>query len=108
MRMVSGNLHGLRRAPDKQIEPGFVVTGPVIRQKLWFSTSYEYFQNRGLADARVFTFPAAGFSGFTVPGSNLKRCCSSIRAHSNREWADGTTDVGAASGNRSSSRDSEI
>jgi len=61
MRMgFQENLHGLRRAPDKQIEPGFVVTGPVIRQN-YGSPRPTSISKIGLADARVFTFPAAGF-----------------------------------------------
>lgn len=64
------NLNGFRRTPDKQIQPGFVVGGPVLKNKLYFSTSYEYFRSRSFDDPQPFTFPATpGIFGFAVEGS---------------------------------------
>ena len=51
------NLHGISRRPDKQIQPGFVVTGPILKNRLYFSSSYEYFRSRSFADPVQFTFP---------------------------------------------------
>ncbi len=67
------NLQGFPRTPDKQIEPGFVVTGPLIQQRLYFSTSYDYFRDRSQQDPQVFTFPAAGFFAFTAPNSEASQ-----------------------------------
>ena len=64
------NLNGFPRNPDKQIQPGFVVGGPVLKNRLYFSTSYEYFRNRSYDDPQPFTFPATpGIFGFAVEGS---------------------------------------
>ena len=63
------NRLGIARAPQKQVQPGVVVTGPVLRDRLYFSSSYEYFRNRGEDDPVTFTFPALGFFNFTAPGS---------------------------------------
>src|SRR5579862_3494774 len=63
------NRLGIRRAPQRQIEPGFVATGPVLRDRLYFSSSYEYFRNRGAGDPVTFTFPALGFFNFAAAGS---------------------------------------
>lgn len=64
------NLNGFTRAPYTQIEPGFVVAGPAIRKKLYFSTSYEYFRSRSYQDPTPFEFPATpGIFSFAQPGS---------------------------------------
>ncbi len=66
------NLQGFARTPDKQIQPGFVVSGPVLRDRLFFSTSYEYFRNRSQQDPQVFKFPATpGFFDFSTVGTGI-------------------------------------
>lgn len=59
------NLAGLPRTPEKQIQPGFVVGGPILKNRLLFSSSYEYFRNFSRQDPQVFTFPAIGFFNFS-------------------------------------------
>src|SRR5579883_1480423 len=66
------NRLGIARAPQKQLQPGFVVTGPVLRSKLYFSSSYEYFRNRSFDDPATFTFPATGFFNFTAANSEAR------------------------------------
>jgi hypothetical protein len=51
------NRQGISRRADKQIQPGMVVTGPILRDQLYFSSSYEYFQSHSLSDPVLFTFP---------------------------------------------------
>jgi Carboxypeptidase regulatory-like domain/TonB-dependent Receptor Plug Domain len=63
------NLAGIPRLPDKQVQPGFVVGGPILKDRLFFSTSYEYFRNRSENDPQTFTFPTPVFFEFAVPGS---------------------------------------
>jgi hypothetical protein len=64
------NLNGFARAPDKQIQPGLVVGGPVLKNRLYFSSSYEYFRSRSFDDPVPFTFPATpGIFGFALPGT---------------------------------------
>jgi hypothetical protein len=77
-----GNLQGFPRTPDKQIEPGFVFTGPLIQQRLYFSTSYDYFRDRSQQDPQVFTFPAAGFFAFTAPNSEASQLLQQFPAPS--------------------------
>lgn len=62
------NLQGIPRIPDKQIQPGFVLGGPISRQRLSFSSSYEYFRSRSQQDPQQFTFPDVSGSFFTVQG----------------------------------------
>jgi hypothetical protein len=63
------NLQGFPRTPDKQIQPGFVVSGPVRKDRLFISTSYEYFRNRSQQDPQTFTFPSTpGFFNFSTAG----------------------------------------
>ena len=66
------NLAGFARTPDKQIQPGFVASGPIRPNRLFFSTSYEYFRNRSQQDPQTFLFPATGFFNFAAAG-NLSR-----------------------------------
>ncbi|HEY1756513.1 MAG TPA: TonB-dependent receptor [Bryobacteraceae bacterium] len=63
------NLNGILRTPDKQIQPGFVVTGPILKQRLYFSSTYEFFRSRSYQDPQQFTFPATpGIFQFALPG----------------------------------------
>jgi len=66
------NLAGFPRTPDKQVQPGFVVGGPIVKNRLFFSSSYEYFRNRSNQDPQVFTFPATGFFNFAAPSSESR------------------------------------
>jgi hypothetical protein len=66
------NRLGIGRAAQKQIEPGFVITGPILHNRLFFSSSYEYFRNRGREDPVTFTFPAVGFFNFTSANSEAR------------------------------------
>ncbi len=64
------NLNAFPRAPDKQIQPGLVVGGPLLKNRLYFSSSYEYFRSRSFNDPVPFTFPATpGIFGFASPGT---------------------------------------
>ena len=41
------NLIGAPRSIDKQDQPGFFVGGPILKNRLFFSSAYEYFRSRG-------------------------------------------------------------
>src|SRR5579872_5633530 len=63
------NLQGLRRTPDKEDQPGFFVGGPILKNRLFFSSAYEYFRSRSQQDPFTFLLPSANFvSSFTAPG----------------------------------------
>ncbi len=55
------NLIGATRPPDKETQPGFVVGGPVLRDRLFFSSAYEYFRSRSQQAPFTFRFPAPNF-----------------------------------------------
>jgi hypothetical protein len=68
------NLNQLPRTPDKEIQPGFVVGGPILKQRLYFSSSYEYFRSRSQQDPQPFTFPATpGIFDFSIAGRESRQ-----------------------------------
>jgi hypothetical protein len=68
------NLQGLPRAPFKQITPGFVLGGPILKERLFFSSAYEYFRSRGLADPLSLRLPiVANLLPFTTDTSDARK-----------------------------------
>jgi len=64
------NLIGFPRTPDKQDQPGFFVGGPILKNRLFFGSAYEYFRSRSQGDPYTFLLPSPSFvSSFTAPGS---------------------------------------
>jgi hypothetical protein len=62
------NLRGAERVPYKESQPGFVVGGPVLRNRLYFSSAFERFRSRSFQDVVRFTVPAIGFQqSFSLP-----------------------------------------
>ncbi len=53
------NLAGQKRSPYKETQPGFWVGGPVVREKLFFSSAFEHFRSRGRQAAQDFKLPNA-------------------------------------------------
>jgi hypothetical protein len=75
------NLIGAPRTPDKEAQPGFAVGGPVLRDRLFFSSAYEYFRSRSQQAPFTFTFPAADFiSNYTQPGSLARQLLTDFPA----------------------------
>ena len=63
------NLIGAPRTIDKQDQPGFFVGGPVLKNRLFFSSAYEYFRSRGDGSPFPFDLPTPNLLGFTGPNS---------------------------------------
>ncbi|HEX5230156.1 MAG TPA: carboxypeptidase regulatory-like domain-containing protein [Bryobacteraceae bacterium] len=63
------NLIGAPRSIDKQDQPGYFVGGPVLKNRLFFSSAYEYFRSRGAGTPYPFNFPTPNFLNFTGPNS---------------------------------------
>src|SRR5258708_4601297 len=49
------NLLGAARTPDKQANPGYVAEGPILRNRLFFSSAFDYLRSRSRQDQ--FTVP---------------------------------------------------
>jgi len=61
------NLAGRPRTPFKQDQPGFVVGGPVWKNKLFFSSAYDYFRSRSKSDPVTYLLPSPNFvTNFTT------------------------------------------
>ncbi len=63
------NLIGAPRSIDKQDQPGFFVGGPVLKNRLFFSSAYEYFRSRGDGAPYPFDLPTPNLLSFTGPNS---------------------------------------
>ncbi len=75
------NLKGSPRAPDKELQPGYVVGGPILRDRLFFSSAYEYFRSRSQQAPFNFTFPAADFvKNYTTEDSLARKLLTEFPA----------------------------
>jgi hypothetical protein len=75
------NLIGAARPPDKQIQPGYQVGGPILKDRLFFSSAYEYFRSRSQQAPFTFTFPDAGFiTNYTLPNSPARQLLTQFPA----------------------------
>ena len=63
------NLAGIRRTPLKEAETGAVVTGPIIRNRLLFSTSFDNFRGRSRLDPVTYLLPTQAFISSLPQGS---------------------------------------
>ena len=67
------NLIGGPRSVDKQDQPGFFVGGPILKNRLFFSSAYEYFRSRGEAAPYTFELPTPNLLNFTAPNSAARQ-----------------------------------
>ncbi|MEP7352497.1 MAG: TonB-dependent receptor [Acidobacteriota bacterium] len=51
------NRLGVKRSPHKEVQAGFWLGGPLRRDRLFFSSAFEYFRSRGQQDPQKFTLP---------------------------------------------------
>jgi Carboxypeptidase regulatory-like domain/TonB-dependent Receptor Plug Domain len=66
------NLYGIARVPQKQVQPGFVVGGPVLHNRLYFSSSYEHLHSASFAAPVSITVPAPALLDFAIPGRDSR------------------------------------
>ncbi len=64
------NLIGAARSPDKQIEPGYSVGGPVLKNRLFFSSAFEHFSNHSFQGPATFLLPSTNFLSFVSPSGS--------------------------------------
>jgi len=74
------NLRGAPRVPDKEAQPGFVVGGPVLKDRLFFSSAFEFFRSRSRQDPQTFQFLTPSFSSFTLPDSLARKLTTQFPA----------------------------
>ncbi|HME10189.1 MAG TPA: carboxypeptidase regulatory-like domain-containing protein [Bryobacteraceae bacterium] len=55
------NLAGMPRTPDKEDQSGYFVSGPILKNRLFFSSAYEYLRTRSFQDPVAFAFPTTVF-----------------------------------------------
>jgi Carboxypeptidase regulatory-like domain/TonB-dependent Receptor Plug Domain len=67
------NRLGAPRTPDKQSNPGYVAEGPILRNRLYFSSAFDYLRSRSLGDPQQYIFPTSGFLSFTAANSQARR-----------------------------------
>lgn len=63
------NTQGIARAPLKELQPGFTVSGPILRKRLFASGSLQLERFRGRNDPQQFGLPTAQFIASTNPAS---------------------------------------
>ncbi len=63
------NLAGVPLRVDKQDQPGFFLGGPVLKNRLFFSSAYEYFRSRGDGAPFSFDFPTSNLLALTATNS---------------------------------------
>ncbi|MGB6946824.1 MAG: carboxypeptidase regulatory-like domain-containing protein [Bryobacteraceae bacterium] len=67
------NLIGAPRSIDKQDQPGFFVGGPVLKNRLFFSSAYEYFRSRGDGAPYPFDLPTPNLLNFMAANSPARQ-----------------------------------
>ncbi|HTM50304.1 MAG TPA: carboxypeptidase regulatory-like domain-containing protein [Bryobacteraceae bacterium] len=69
------NLNGLKRTPAKESQPGFQVSGPILKDRLFFSSAFERLRSRGRQDLTDFRLPTAAFTRLVqdAPATRLSR-----------------------------------
>jgi hypothetical protein len=55
------NLSGSPRIPDKEIQPGYFVGGPILKNRLFFSSAFEHLRSRSFQDRFTFLLPSTKF-----------------------------------------------
>jgi Carboxypeptidase regulatory-like domain/TonB-dependent Receptor Plug Domain len=63
------NAHGIARPAFTQNLPGVVVSGPLIRDRLFFAAGFEALQSHGSDDPQTFALPTTSFINSTDPNS---------------------------------------
>jgi hypothetical protein len=74
------NLRGAPRTPDKESEPGYVLGGPILRNRLFFSSALDYFRSRSQQDPTTFLFPTPNLISFASPTSLARKLLTEFPA----------------------------
>ncbi|HLG95061.1 MAG TPA: carboxypeptidase regulatory-like domain-containing protein [Bryobacteraceae bacterium] len=75
------NLIGAARTPQKQVEPGYVFGGPVLKDRLFFLSTFDYFHSGSRQAPFTFIVPSTNFvPQYTAPGSLARQLLSEFPA----------------------------
>jgi hypothetical protein len=75
------NLRGSPRTPVKQSEPGYFLGGRILRDRLFFSSAWDYLRSRSQQDPFTFLLPSTSFvTNFTGPGSLARQLLTQFPA----------------------------
>lgn len=69
------NLAGLQRSPEKQSQLGFQAGGPIFKDRLFFSGSYDHLRSRGFQTPQPFDLPTTAFAALLAdaPATRLAK-----------------------------------
>jgi Carboxypeptidase regulatory-like domain/TonB-dependent Receptor Plug Domain len=62
------NLAGLKRTPIKENQLGYQVGGPILKERLFFSSAFEHLRSRGRQDPTDFRLPTTAFTKLLQDG----------------------------------------
>jgi hypothetical protein len=65
------NLSGTPRTPDKELQPGYVVGGPILKNRLFFSSAFEQLSSHSVQGPATFLLPSTSFLSVVSPNSAI-------------------------------------
>jgi hypothetical protein len=75
------NAVGAPRTPLKQIEPGYVFGGPILKDRLFFLSTFDYLHSATTDAPTDFVVPSSNFvSQYTAPGSLARKLLTEFPA----------------------------
>jgi hypothetical protein len=66
------NLRGAHRVPIKEVQPGVRVGGPILRNRLLFSSAFEQLRDRSRLDSANYLFPTPAYIA-NLPAQSLAK-----------------------------------
>ena len=67
------NARGVPKLPFSEKQPGFQAGGPILRDRLFFSSALEYFASRAEAEPVTFALPTRALLDFTAQNSTARK-----------------------------------
>ena len=67
------NLAGTPRTPDKELQPGYVVGGPILKNRLFFSSAFEQLSSHSFQGPATFLLPSTTFLSDVSPTSAIAK-----------------------------------
>jgi hypothetical protein len=74
------NRQGIPRAPLKEAQPGLAVSGPLKKDSLYGTATFEYLRRRGRSDPVTVELPTTAYPLYTTPESLARRLLDPSRS----------------------------